>query len=395
MKNKFVKITSTLLILWFIFIPGCKKKTTENLWTKAYGGTGPEASYSVQPTSDGGYIIAGWTGSFGNGNHDAYLIKIDIYGDTFWTKTFGGTDLDWGRSATQTSDGGYIVAGWTASYGAGGTDVYLIKTDANGNLTWTKTFGGQDDERGFMVQLTSDGGYIIVGTTWSFGAGNGDVYLVKSDTNGDTSWTRTYGGTGYDFCRSVKPTSDGGYILAGQTGSFGSGNWDVYLIKTNSNGDIQWTKTYGGPDDDLGCSVEPTSDDGYIVTGGTMSFGAGDWDVYIIKTNSTGDALWTKVYGGPLEERCHEIKETPDGGYSLIGFTASFGAGEYDFYFLRTDANGDTLWTKTYGGTDSDIGEAFHETSDGGYIMVGETNSFGVGGGDVYLIKTDANGNTK
>jgi len=262
-----------------IIIPG---------WT--YGGSGVDRGSSVQQTSDGGYIIAGRTYSFGAGMEDVYLIKTDANGNEVWYKTYGENEWAGGYSVQQTSDGGYIIAGWTWSFGAD-DDAYLIKTDANGNTVWTKTFGGSDQDVGYSVQQTSDGGYIIAGWTDSFGAGMLDVYLIKTDANGNTVWTKTFGGSEWEEGNSVQQTSDGGYIIAGYTESFGAGESDVYLIKTNANGDTIWTKTYGGTNDDEGYSVQQTSDGGYIIASGTNSFGAGESDVYLIKTDANGNTL--------------------------------------------------------------------------------------------------------
>jgi hypothetical protein len=198
-----------------------------------------------------------------------------------WEKTFGGTKSDWGYSVQQTRDGGYIIVGWTESFGAGGLDVYLIKVDANGNMQWSKTFGGGDG--GSSVQQTRDGGYIIVGWTRSFGAGLADVYLIKVDANGNMQWSKTFGCRGDDRGYSVQQTSDGGYIIVGYTESYGAGGEDVYLIKVDANGNMQWSKTFGGSGDDGGSSVQQTSDGGYIIVGWTRSFGAGWYDVYLIK----------------------------------------------------------------------------------------------------------------
>ena len=217
-------------------------------WERDYGGAGTEYSYSVQQTTDAGYIVAGGTLSFGN-SYQVYLIKTNASGDTLWTRTYGGTNYDYGRSVQQTSDAGYIIAGFTNSFGAGGMDVYLIKTNASGDTLWTRTYGGTDNDPGYSVQQTSDTGYIVAGATHSFGAGD-DVYLIKTDGSGDTLWTRTYGGTNQDLGYSVRQTSDGGYIIVGSTNSFGAGNYDVWLIKTNASGDTLWTRTYGGTNPD-------------------------------------------------------------------------------------------------------------------------------------------------
>ena len=206
-----------------------------------------------------------------------------------------------------------------------------------------------------------------------------------------TSWWRTYGGTLTDQGWSVQQTSDGGYIIAGRTYSFGAGNSDVYLTKTNTPGDTLWTRTYGGTSEDDGYSVQQTTDSGYIITGYTASFSAGG--VYLIRTNASGDTLWTRTYGGTSEDVGTSVQQTLDGGYIVAGYTLTFGAGGYDAYLIKTDASGDTMWTRTYGGTGDDQGYSVQQTSDGGYIIAGRTYSFGAGNSDVYLIKTDSLGN--
>ncbi|RKX68987.1 hypothetical protein DRP53_09495 [candidate division WOR-3 bacterium] len=266
-----------------IMIKGMAFAQPDTLWTRTYGGTRDDWGYSVQQTTDNGYIIVGETGSYGAGSTDVYLIKTDADGDTLWTRTFGGTGRDYGYSVRQTTDGGYIIAGWTFSYGAGGGDVYLIKTDANGDTLWTRTFGGQDCDCGWSVQQTTDNGYIIVGTTFGYGGGRADVYLIRTDADGDTLWTRTFGGVDDDYGYSVQQTSDNGYIITGYTKSYGVGG-DLYLIRTDADGDTLWTKTFGGPAGDCGWSVQQTTDNGYIITGVTTSYGAGENDVYLIKT---------------------------------------------------------------------------------------------------------------
>ena len=361
-------------------------------WERTYGGSNNDWGYSVAQTSDGGFIITGLTASFGTGSLDFYLIRTDAYGDTLWTRTYGGSAGDWGYSVAQTSDGGFIITGFTASFGAGGIDFYLVKTDAYGDTLWTRTYGGSGADVGYSVTQTSDGGYIVAGSTASFGAGNWDVYLVRTDTYGDTLWTRTYGGGSTDHGNSVKQTSDGGYIVAGGTESFGAGEGDVYLVKTDAVGDTLWTRTYGGGAGDIGNSVAQTSDGGYIVAG--SSFGAGLTDVYLVKTDSVGDTLWTRTYGGCDDDEGYSVAQTSDGGYIVAGRTESFGAGSGDVYLVKTDAVGDTLWTRTYGGSSTEWGRSVAQTSDGGYIVAGYTYSFGDTLGDIYLIKTDSLGYT-
>jgi hypothetical protein len=358
---------------------------------KTYGGAYYDYGYSVQQTTDGGYVITGYTLSY-MGDNDVYLIKTTATGDTLWTKTYGDGDDDVGYSVQQTSDGGFIITGSTFSFETGKSDVYSIKTTATGDAVWTKTYGGNDDEWSYSVQQTSDGGFIIAGETSFFGAGNRDLYLIKTTATGDTLWTKTYGGTGYDYGYSVQQTTDGGFIVAGATSSFGAGNRDLYLVKTTATGDTLWTKTYGGTGYDYGYSVQQTSDGGFIIAGETSSFGAGNRDLYLVKTTVTGDALWTKTFGGTGYDYGYSVQQTTDGGFIITGETSSFGAGNRDLYLVKTTATGDALWTKTFGGTQNDYGKSVQQTSDGGYIITGTTLSFGTGGVDLYLIKTDENG---
>jgi len=250
------------------------------------------------------------------------------------------------------------------------------------------TYGGPGDDRGNAVQQTADGGYIIAGTTISFGAGDSDIYVIRTNAAGDTQWTRTFGGTRADMGNSVEQTVDGGYIIAGATLSFGVWNYDVYLIKIDDEGTTVWTRTYGGSNDDKGISVEQTQDSGFVIAGFTASYGAGNYDYYLIKTNPAGDTQWTRTFGGANSDQAYSVCQTSDGGYAVTGNTDSYGAGGSDVYLVRINAAGDSLWTRTYGGVGLDWSMSVEQTPDNGFVVAGATGSFGAGVLDVYLIKT-------
>jgi hypothetical protein len=376
-----------ILIILFLYI-SINAQAPDTLWIKTFGGSSWDNGWSIQQTDDFGYIISGATYSFGAGNSDVWLIKTDDAGENPFTKTFGGSNDDIGYSVQQTSDLGYIIAGKTFSFGAGLSDLYIVKTDAAGDYLSSKTFGGGDSDEARSIQVTNDNGFIIAGLTASFGAGSSDILLVKTDSGGDTIWTRTFGGTQGELGYSVQKTADNGYIVVGSTYSFGSGGLDVYLIRVNSFGDTVWTKTFGGSDDDEGYYVAMTSEGGYIICGYSNSFTAGAKDVFLIKTNSSGDTLCTKTFGGVGFDEGYSVQQTSDGGYIICGRTNSFGSSSYDLWLIKTNEYGDTIWTKTLGGSSYDYGNFVKRTSDNGYIICGTTGSFAAGYSNVWLIKT-------
>jgi len=312
-----------------------KSVAPEEEWNKTFGGSQDDMALSVQQTSDSGYIIAGYTESYGAGGADFWLVKTDSNGNKLWNKTFGGTYDDWARAVQQASDGGYIIAGHTESYGAGSMDFWLVKTDANGTEQWNKTLGGTYDDWASSVQQTTDSGYIIAGRTESYGAGSEDVWLVKADSNGNKLWNKTFGGSQDDMALSVQQTSDGGYIVAGETCSYGAGHYDVWLVKTDANGTEQWNKTFGGLGIDWAYSVQQTTDSGYIVAGGTTSYGVGSWDFWLVKTDANGTKQWDKTFGGTDKENALSIQQTANDGYILAGWTESYSAGSADFWLIK------------------------------------------------------------
>jgi len=362
-------------------------------FSATFGGSGWDVGNSVQQTSDGGYIITGCTNSYGAGNRDVWLIKTDASGNKVWDKILGGTGNDVGNSARQTTDGGYIITGWTDSWGAWAGDAWLIKTDVSGNRLWDKTFGGSGCDVGNSVQQTSDGGYITIGYTESFGAGIRDVWLIKTDSLGNKVWDKTFGGTHDDVGNSVQQTHDGGYVVAGTTLLDGTIFPAIWLIKTDASGKKVWDRTFGGSHWEDCCSVQQTFDGGYIIGASICPHGEGSADVLLIKTDSLGSKVWDRTFGGTSSSGANSVRQTSDGGYIIVGSTDSCGEGGQDVWLIKTDASGNNVWDKTFGGADYDEGRSVQQTSDGGYVVAGSTYSYGAGGADVWLIKTDADGN--
>src|SRR5574341_1435633 len=368
-------------------------KGSNLLWDKPLGGEGDDSAGSVIQVSDNRYIIAGTTTSYSAGGSDIWLVKTDANGSRIWDRPFGGPGDDTAASVVETSDGGYIITGTTSSYSAGGSDIWLIKTDANGNRLWDKPFGGPGDDTAASVVETSDHGYIITGTTSSYSAGGSDIWLVKTDANGSRIWDRPFGGPGDETAASVVDTSDGGYIITGTTSSYSAGGSDIWLIKTDAKGNRLWDKPFGGKDNESAVAIEHTSDGGYIITGTTSSYSAGGSDIWLVKTDANGSRIWDRPFGGPGDDTAASVVETSDGGYIITGTTSSYSAGGSDIWLIKTDANGNRLWDKPFGGPGDDTAASVVETSDHGYIITGTTSSYSAGGSDIWLIKTDAKGN--
>ena len=466
-------------------------------WQKTFGGKYDDVANSLQQTTDGGYIVAGWTKSSGFGYEDAYILKLNARGELEWQKTFGGVDSDGAVSIQQATDGGYIVAGWTYSFGSGKEDIYILKlnskgevdtippevkiisprdgvelggtieinvdatddvelekvtlyidgnkikeytsgpykyswdsgkalegahtiiveaVDRSGNIgrksiatmivdrikdvSWQKTFHGEEDDVAESIQQTKDGGYIVAGWTESFRSEYDedydeeykDVYILKLNAIGDVEWEKVLIGEYDDVAKSIQQTTDGGYIVAGWTNSFGSGGSDVHILNLNAKGDLEWHKTFGGEYDDEANSIQQTTDGGYIVAGSTYSFGSGGKDVYILKLNARGEVEWQKTFGGKYDDGANSIQQTRDGGYIVAGWTDSFGSGEEDAYILKLNAKGGLEWQKTFGGDKWDEAKSIQQTRDGGYIVAGWTDSFGSVLKDVYILKLNAKG---
>lgn len=379
------------IVIVFIILASYFSNAQVVKFEKIYGGTGTDYGYSVMQTYDKGYVIAGTTTSFGAGNTDAYILKTDSMSVAQWQKTFGGINIDKAYSIKQTTDTGLIIAGFTNSFGLGGYDMYVIKTNKTGDVIWTKTYGGIDWDFAYSIEQTTDGGYIIAGGTNSYGKGDEDMYLVKTNSIGDTLWTKTYGGAKDDEAKSVKQTSDGGYILTGFTKSMGDSLGDIYTVKTNANGDTLWTYKYqnllGAFSND---AIE--SHTGEFIIGGTTKSAINGLDRIIIKLSSLGILINTTIYPGPDDDEINSIVESADGRFAFAGYTYSYGFGPFtsDFFLVIENPFSGTVGF-TYGGNQNEIAYCLSNTADGGYIICGNSNSFTYQD-HIFLVKTDSNG---
>jgi len=359
-------------------------------WDETYGGTDFDTATSVVQLDDGGYAIAGNTHSFAVDWSDAWLIITDANGKEQWNETYNRQYRDEVYCLIRTSDGGYAMAGSTRPSFVGPIDAWLVKVDASGKKQWDRLYGGPSDEYAYAVLQTSDGGYAFAGQTSSSGAGSIDFWLVKTDADGNMEWNQPYGGPDREEAFSMVATDDGGYALVGYTESFGAGGYDCWLVKTDADGNMEWNQTYGEKDDDRGHSIVQTTDGGYALAGYTKSFGAGNFDAWLIKTDVNGKMQWNKTFAcklGTNDDYALSLIRTSDGGYALAGFTESCGAGESDLWIVKTDAVGKMQWNKTHGRPYRDEAHSVVQTSDGGYAIAGTTQPYGSGDFDLWLIK--------
>jgi hypothetical protein len=407
----FMKKALLTLHLFSLFTFSLSAQAPAIEWQRYLGGSDDDIASSIQQTFDGGYIVAGVTNSNNGdvtGNHgltDAWVVKFDGSGNLNWQKCMGGSSEDKGYDIQQTSDRGFIMAGHaysndgdaTADHGM--TDLWIVRLDSSGALQWQNCLGGSEAEQAFSVQQTTDGGYIVAGQSWSDNGdvsnnqGAADYWVVRLDSTGSILWRKCWGGSGIDIAHSVVQTSDGGYIVAGYSfstdGHFSGniGGWDSWLVKLEGNGYMQWMKCLGGSGSDNISCVQQTSDGGYIVAGSSNSINGGiegnhgSSDIWVVKLKGSGKREWQKCLGGSSYESATSIQQTSDGGYIVAGFTSSNDGditgnhGLTDAWVVKLDDSGNLNWQKCLGGTDEDRAHSIQETSDGGYILAGSSES--------------------
>lgn len=341
---------------------------------------------------DGGLALAGHTDSKGAGYKDFWLVRVDPCGALVWDRTYGGAQYDEANAVAALADGGFAVAGYTQSKGAGGRDFWLVRTDEDGALVWDETYGGANCDVACAVAALPDGGFAVAGYTSSKGAGDEDFWLVRTDAGGALAWDETFGGAGRDEARAMTALPDGGFALAGLTYSQGAGARDAWLVRTDAEGAVQWEQTYGGTANDEAFSVAAVPDGGFALGGVTFSKGQGGGDFWLVRTDASGAVLWEQTYGGGDRDEGHAVAVLPDGGFALGGFTRSLGAGLRDFWLVRTAADGAVLWTEPCGGAAWDEAYGLAVLPDGGLALVGYSESFGAGWRDFWLVRTDAAG---
>lgn len=364
------------LIIYFLLT-----QSPEIKWGRVYGGAGDDYGRYVLECMDKGFIVVGSTNSSGNGGFDVYILKTDSLGFLEWARTYGGAEDDYGYAFCPCQDSGYIVVGATNSSGSGVSDIFVLKINENGDSVWARTYGDSLQEFGYSITRTVDNNYLITGTTSSYGAGGIDVYTIKIDTLGNLLWSKTYGGNLDDFGFCVDATNDGGFIITGTTFSFGNGNGDVYVVKADSLGEIEWTGLYGTTLNETGLCVQQTTDSGYIICGS-----AGDvllaYEWCLLRYNRNGSLIWHTFQGSLSDDFAYSIQEINEKNYIIAGNFA------YEMYVVRTDTTGYNLWSLLYGGAGTDCAYSVKKTGDNGYIIAGITDSYGAGGYDVYLVRT-------
>lgn len=382
------KFIFTTILIFIFAIP----HFLQAQWARVYGGDGDDWANSIQQTSDGGYIVAGYTDSFGVELSDIWVAKLSFAGDIEWQNTFGGNQDEEAYSVDETSDGGYIVAGYTDSFGLGNLDYWVLKLSSEGIIEWQQTFGGSGDDWAYSVHQTSDGGYIVGGSSDSFGSGEVDFWVLKLSSDGDVEWQDIYALGVNSFLSSIQETSDGGYITAGHIFPAINNSYDLLILKLTSTGLIEWQRYYGGSQDDWANSIRQTDNGEYLVAGQTQSFGAGGWDFWVLKLTSVGDVDWERTYGRGGDDKADSAQQTSDGGFIVAGHTDSFGAGLSDFWLLKLSSSGNIEWQRTYGDSGEEAAYSIQQTDDTGYVVAGRTDSYSTGDFDFLVLKLYSNG---
>ncbi len=363
-----------------------------NVWARTFGGSGNDYGRSACALDDG-YAVAG-TSSSGKGDSDVLLVRLDTDGNEVWTETFGGNGNDDSYGVLQADNGDLVVVGTTNSKGNGGYDMYLLCTSANGVEKWSKTYGGGGNDRGYAVAPTSDGGFILAGETFSSGPNlGGNAYLVKVGSTGTQQWAQAMDSPGPATAYAVQQTEDGGYILAGSIKTAEGGiAADAYLAKTDNAGAVTWTWIYGDTGEDEARGVYQAADNGYFVVGKMLTKTLNGMDLYFLRTDAEGNEQWSDYYGSSKREEGRGLLKDPNGGYLLVGLSTTNTAGGEDVFAVKATVQGEVRWSRRMGGSGNDAARAAVTGVNGGFLLVGTTRSYGAGGADIYVLKTNNDG---
>ena len=366
-----------------------------NVWKKTYGGVYADGGRSICLTPEGGFIVVGYTYSFGLGYSDIYVVCLNETGEMIWSKTFGDIGWEYGYSICSSHDDGYLLVGYSTSFGNGSKDFYVVKIGYDGDLIWSETYGGSGLDVGMSSCLSNEDCYLICGYTESFGSGEDDIYVIKINNDGGIIWENQYGGSGAELGYQIKPTSDGHYIVIGASGS-DKPNFDCFLIKIDEDGNVLWENTFGFPGGeggyDRGHGVIELDDGGFLVVGET-NFGDA-LNMLVVRTDGNGDVLWAKTFGERLHDHGNDIIETIDGNFVLCGRVDKSIDGVNDLCLIKIDSEGNQLWKRVIDMSGSEWGCSVRECDDEGFFVCGHTDSFGNGDYDVFVMKTDSFGDS-
>ncbi len=383
----FLCMTAVFFIVTF---DECNANESYEQWNVTRGESDyHDDGYSIRETSDNKYVLTGYDGN----EEDCPVLKMDTEGNTEYYYAYGPSSGKDRGLCIRLLDDGYIVSGYTTSYSDSGYDVLLFKTATNGQLLWIESYGTDESDAGLFVEPTSDDGYLIVGQTYAGKTAfyDSDMYIIKTDANGNEQWNKQYGSDSVDNGVAAIEVSDG-YVIVGRYGDGKDQSTDIWLIKIDDSGNKKWEKTYGGSGSEKAYSIISTPDNGYLITGYTSSMGSGGDDGYLIKTDGSGNKLWEKTYGGSDDDWCESVNLSWwDENYVLTGTTNSYGNGGQDLWFLKVDGKGNLIRSETFGGKLDENGHHIQSTSDGCYLIAGETESLGNGddySSDIWIIKT-------
>lgn len=390
LRHKLTKICGSLLLTFSFCQLPFDLSSQVNTWVSVYGGNKYDRGTGIAATSSKSYVVCGNSSSYGIGTTDIYVLKIDSAGKFRWQNTLGGANIDNSFSIQATSDSGFVISGYTNSFGAGGYDAYLVKINSDGAFEWQNTYGQDDWDFGYWAEQTSDGGYVLCGESYRPGK-NSQAYLVRTDAAGDTLWTRTFGGSGEDAFKEVHQTSDGGFVAAGYATGI-AGDKDFFLVKTDALGNENWEKTYGSIANDSCSSLALCADGGFLL-GGTRDT-LGKHRTYLVKTDNAGNEMLHKTEMAGLGNRSiSRIRETVEGHYAYTQISDQGGFGGQEIYLIKYDPTGNWYpFVSTFGGNKDEEAYDFVQNADSGYTLVGYTETFGAGPDNIFIARTDKSG---